>query len=274
MRLPVAEGMTKAELKYWEVPKNCAGVLVLCPGWNGDGGHWIKNAGWREFARKHNFALVGLSFVSPDGHEAEPMAYHHAEKGSGKLLFEGLEKIMGGGSGVGKTGAEGGAEKSAAGRDGRMAPPPVILFGFSRGGQFAMSVAEHFPDKVRAWGATGAAGVPPEKKILEGVADAKMAPPGVVICGLDDSNAGAATENFLARLRLRRRVCWLGVPGVEHAVNARAEVWTRAFFDAVLANPVDAKGIWVEGEFGRGLDGFLLRVWFPDENTKKTWDVF
>jgi pimeloyl-ACP methyl ester carboxylesterase len=234
--------MTRAELKYYTPPADCTGVLVLCPGWNNDGAHWIKDAQWQEFARKQKLALVGLSFASENDSDGKT-GYHLAERGSGKLLFEGLARIF----------------------PGTQEKRPVVLFGFSRGGQFAHAVAAQFPERVRVWAITGAADTKIEKKTMA---------PGLVVCGLNDTNTGLSLETFFGGLRAKQRVCWLGVPASGHTVEPRAEAWVREFFEAVLAQPPDAAGIWEEGEFERGLDGFLIRVWFPDEKTQKSWKKF
>ena len=235
-----ATGMTRAELKYYTPPKDCVGALVLCPGWNGDGAHWIKNDHWQTFAKKQKLAVVGLSFASAeDPYGAR--GYHHAEKGSGKLLLEGIQQIL---------------QRDNA---------PVVLFGFSRGGQFVHAMASQFPARVRVWGITGAG---PTQ------AAAGEMPPGVIACGLEDTNAGHSRETFFSGLRAKQRVCWLGIPNSGHRIEAKAETWVRDFFGAVLTQPPGATGIWEEGEFERGLEGFLIRVWFPDEKIKKAWTSF
>ena len=40
-------------------------VLVLVPGVNGDGGRFLEERAWRRFAEQHNWAIVGVTFVSP-----------------------------------------------------------------------------------------------------------------------------------------------------------------------------------------------------------------
>jgi pimeloyl-ACP methyl ester carboxylesterase len=241
LTLPVAPGMSRARLRYYAPPKDCAGALVLCPGWNGDGAHLIRDARWQELARKHKLVLVGLDFAASEA-EGEQSGYHHTEKGSGRLLFEGLHKIV---------------KKDV----------PLTLFGFSRGGQFVNSLAARHPERVRVWCCTGSA------LTEEFPAGAKVKPPGVVACGLKDGNTSSSLSLFFSGLRARWRVCWLGVPNSGHTIEPRAAAWVREFFDAVLSAPADVSGVWTESE-ERGLEGFLVRSWCPDEKTKKTWEAF
>ncbi|MDR1497090.1 MAG: hypothetical protein LBS59_01560 [Puniceicoccales bacterium] len=246
--MPAAQGMTRARLRYYTPPVDCAGALVLCPGWNGDGAGLIRDSRWQEFARKHKFVLVGLDFASPDADEkshagkSEANAYHRTEKGSGRLLFEGLRQIV---------------KKDV----------PLTLFGFSRGGQFVNSLVARHPERVRVWGCTGSAFTE------EFPAKAKIKPPGVVVCGLKDGNTSSSLAMFFSGLRAKWRVCWLGVPGSGHVIEPRAAAWVREFFDAVLSAPADVPGVWVESE-ERGLEGFIVRSWCPNEKTKKTWEAF
>ena len=238
LKLKPADGMVRAELKYWEAPENCVGALVLCPGWNGDGTHLINDVKWQQFAQKHKLLLVGLSFASTD----EQNGYHHVAKGSGQVLFDGLGQIV-------------------------RRELPIIVFGFSRGGQFAQNLAACFPERIRVWACTGSG---PGEAFSN---DTRGKPPGLVICGLEDSNVISAQSTFFAGLRAKWRICWLGVPRSGHQINPQAMDFTRAFFAAVLSQTPDCAGIWVPAE-GRGMDGFLVNTWLPDETTLRAWKTF
>jgi pimeloyl-ACP methyl ester carboxylesterase len=236
-------GMTRAEICYLVPPRNCAGVLVLCPGWNGDGGGFLEDARWRQLAAKHRLLLVGLRFASADAPDAEKTGYHRSANGSGKLLFSLLREIVG--------------------RD-----VPVAVFGFSRGGQFAQSLAVNFPGKVRVWANTGSAAgdVFPEQKT-----GAAAFPAGLVMCGQDDTNHAVALETFFAGLRAHWRMCWLGVANNGHVIAPQATAFAQAFFDGAFSAPPNAPGLWLEADGRRGLDGFIVRCWFPDAHTAKKW---
>lgn len=242
LKLKPVAGMTRAELKYFAPPANCAGALVLCPGWNGDGGAMLRDPGWQELARKHQLALVGLSFASDDEDGAEA-GYHHSAKGSGQLLVDGVRQIT-------------------------KREVPLVLFGFSRGGQFVHAITCQFPEKVRTWACTG---IGPTEEMPK---ETKAKPPGLLVCGLDDGNTSTSREAYLSGLRAKWPVCWLGVEKSGHVIEPRAAAWVRTYFDAVLALPRNNAGVWAEVGDERGLEGFLVRCWFPDEKTQDSWKKF
>lgn len=242
LRLKPVDGMTRAELKY--VPDSlagCRGVLVLCPGWNGDGGRMLRDAAWREFARKHKLAFVGLSFASEKDHDGDA-GYHHVDKGSGQLLLDAIERIV----------------------PGKL---PVVLFGFSRGGQFVHGMASRYPGRVRVWATTG---MGPVAELPPG---ALGKPPGLLVSGMDDPNAGTAREAFFSGIRAKWPVCWLGVPRSGHVIEPRATEWVREFFNAVLSAPPGSAGVWREVT-DHGLEGFLVQAWFPSEKLHRAWESF
>jgi hypothetical protein len=240
LQLKPAAGMTRAELKYWEPPENCTGALVLCPGWNGNGTHLIRDAKWQKFAKKNKLLLVGLNFVSPEDEKQD--GYHNVKNGSAKVLFDGLEKIV-------------------------QRELPIAVFGFSRGGEFAQNLAATFPERVRVWASTGSATCEtfPEKT--------QTKPPGLIICGQNDTNLHHAQETFFIGRRAKWRVCWLEVPNSGHQIDPRAETFTRTFFDAVLSLPPDCAGIWTQVK-GNCMDSLIINTWLPDKKTLRAWNEF
>jgi pimeloyl-ACP methyl ester carboxylesterase len=244
VRLPLMEGMTRAELKHAPLPERCAGALVLCPGYNGDGEYLIREKGWREFAEKHRLLLVALSFASAEK-DVSPLTrrgYYYVEKGSGRLLLDGIKKI---------------ANKEL----------PLTLFGFSGGAHFTHRFVYKHPEKVRVWGAYGFGWFDeaPEKS--------RAKPPGIFVCGLKDERLPATRDAFLSALRARWRAAWLGVDGNGHSVEPRAVDAVRDFFTGVLSKPENTPGVWRKTS-GNGLEGFWVRSWSPDEKTKKTGEAF
>ncbi|MDR2983131.1 MAG: hypothetical protein LBV12_12925 [Puniceicoccales bacterium] len=244
LRLQPASGMVRAELKYFDPPAQCAGALVLCPGYNQDGEFLIRQKEWQDLAQKHRLILVGLSFASKeeDLGASERRGYYYVERGSGEILLAELEKITS--------------------RD-----LSIVIFGHSGGAHFAHRFVYQFPDRVRAWGAYGFGWHD------EAPAASKAKPPGVFICGLKDERLGSTREAFLSGLRSQWPVCWLGVPGSGHVIDSKASVWVRSYFDAILSQPSNAPGVWSKAS-DRGLEGFLVRCWFPNEKIKKSWEQF
>jgi pimeloyl-ACP methyl ester carboxylesterase len=252
-----AAGMTRADLKYLAPPKKCAGVLVLCPGYNGDGEFLLRQKEWQDFAKQRGLALVALSFAS-EQRELSPQVgrgYYYVERGSGKLLLEGLRKIIG--------------------RD-----VPICIFGVSGGGHFAHRFVYQFPERVRVWAVYSIgwyAEAPP-------LACAK--PPGVFLCGMDDERLGATRDAFLSARRANWQMCWLGVPNNGHSIDAGAADFARVYFSEVLKKPVNNAGLWrfvngqestqgnAAGLEGRGLEGFWVKLWFPSDSALAAWQRF
>lgn len=240
VRLTPAPGMTRAELKHFEVPAGCAGALVLCPGYNADGEAMMRSPVWRELAKRHRLVLVGLSFASAED-DLQPegrRGYYYVEKGSGRLLLEGVRKI--------------------AGKE-----VPVSLFGFSGGAHFVHRLAYRFPDKVRVWAVSGFGWHD------EAPADSNAKPPGIFVCGLDDERLPATRDAFLSARRAKWPVCWYGVPKSGHVIDPGASAWVAGYFDAELSAP-GKPGVWAEAG-DRGLDGFLVKCRFPNEAVRDSW---
>ena len=244
MRLSPVPGMIRAELKYGTVPPDCAGALVLCPGYNGDGETLIREKGWRDFAKKHRLVLVGLSFASntDDLSAKNRRGYYYAENGSGHLLLSGLRKIIG--------------------KD-----LPIAIFGFSGGAHFTHRFVYQFPEKIKVWAAYGFGWYDdaPESPTIK--------PPGVFACGLKDSRFDATLSAFLSARRAQWPVCWLGIPENGHITDARAIALIRNYFDAVFLMKKETLGIWTYARHW-GLDGFWVKAWFPNEKTLNDWYAF
>lgn len=241
--VPIAD-MVRAELKYAAVPQNCAGALVLCPGYNGDGETLIREKGWQDFAKKHRLALVGLSFASDMDKLSSKgrRGYYYAENGSGDLLLSGLRKIIG-------------------------KEVPITIFGFSGGAHFTHRFVYRFPEKVKAWAAYGFGW---HDEAPQSVA---MKPPGVFACGLKDSRLGGTLSAFLSARRAQWPVCWLGISENGHSIDARAVALIKSYFEAVLLMRKEAPDIWTYAGH-RGLEGFWIKVWFPNRRIMKDWDAF
>lgn len=86
-------GMTRAELHFKDVTTNSVpvGVLVLCPGMNGNGAFLLNDGNWIRFARENNMLMVGLSFASNVEDLKNGKGYYYVDKGSGNVLLKGLD---------------------------------------------------------------------------------------------------------------------------------------------------------------------------------------
>jgi pimeloyl-ACP methyl ester carboxylesterase len=243
LKLKPARGMTRAELKYGEVPSQCAGALVLCPGYNQDGEPFLRDKAWMNFAQRNKLVPIALSFASD---EADLSArtrrgYYYAKNGSGKLLLSGVRTI--------------------AGKE-----VPIVIFGFSGGAHFTHRFAYAFPDKVRVWGAYSFAW-------YDKAPNVSKPKPGIFICGLDDERLDSTRDAFLSASNAKWPACWLPVAKNGHSIDRRAADFTRSFFDAVLAMPTGKEGI-SEKPKKRPGEKRTATVWFPNTQLKEAWEKF
>ena len=113
-----------AEFKSW-IPhkKKLKAVIVLVPGSNHDGRDEVDDPFWQTFARQQNCALVGCHFTDVDPSAIE--GYCDASGGSGQALLDFL--------------------------DDDFKDLPILLWGFSAGGQFNYEFACWKPDRVAAF---------------------------------------------------------------------------------------------------------------------------
>lgn len=194
--------MTRAELVFLKTRWEPSAVLVLSPGYNGDGGNFVRDREWREFAERHRLGVVGLSFASeePDLHNGR--GYYYAKNGSGELLFEGIRRIYG--------------------RD-----LPLLLYGFSGGAHFTARLAEWRPERVIAWCAYSA-GWWDEPQPMENP------PPGIVACGQNDDRMQPSFEYYRKGRELGRPWLWVGIGNGWHEMSPELESFVRDCFSAIL----------------------------------------
>lgn len=178
------------------------GVLILCPGQNGDGGEFLADAEWSEFCRRNRLALVVPHFVSPDEDLKSGRGYFVAERGSGKMLVGALEEAGLGGL-------------------------PLMIFGFSGGAHFAMSFAAFAPDRVAAFCAYSFAWWSPPP--------AELICPALIACGqFDGLRYGSSFAYFQAGRRLGKPWTWASVAEQDHAPDEELEGFVREYFQSIL----------------------------------------
>lgn len=106
------------------------GIVVLCPGSNGDGRGWVDSDGWQDFAGRHNLSLVGVKMTDKDPTSIE--GYCQAKRESGEALLWAVRDF---------------SKTSGLPLD----YLPLYVFGFSAGGQFAYELNNAFPERVKAF---------------------------------------------------------------------------------------------------------------------------
>ena len=120
-----------AEFRHWNpnVNDSYKGILVLNPGFNGDGRKAVLDTVWQKFAIKHNFIIVASHFKGYQSSEGKP-SYSNASKGSGDILLKSIKKYS----------------KEISNKD--INKLPLLLYGFSAGGQFNYEFVSWKPEKV------------------------------------------------------------------------------------------------------------------------------
>ncbi|PTX98233.1 hypothetical protein DB345_05200 [Spartobacteria bacterium LR76] len=236
------EDMTRADINFASTVQNPRAVLVLCPGFNGDGMGMIKDETWQSFAMQHDLGLVSLSFASDPEVLKEKKGYPFAEKGSGTLLLNAI-------------------------REHYKMDLPLLIYGFSSGAMFSELLANWMPNRVLGWAAHGCGFAGPH--VANGV-------PGLVSCGERDIRYGDAMMYFKNGRAVGKPLLWLGLANLDHATSKAQESLVREFFSAVLEGKV-ANGEWVDidrklpisEEEANSIPS--LSGWLPDRQLLARW---
>jgi hypothetical protein len=244
--LPLIPHLQRANLYVSKLTPHPSAVLVLSPGFNGNGKEWIENPVWCTFAVKHNLALAGLSFAS-DGEELrQGKGYYYASQGSGQLLLDGLRREVG-------------------------SDLPLLLYGFSGGAHFTSGFAEWNPKRVMGWCAYSA-------EWWEPPSTNESSPAGLVICGNEDERLGASLLFFEQGRALGKPWLWITVAHDGHAVSPKAEDFVRDYFASILKSKGhEADGRWVDLDFKTAASHETvtqqptLTGWLPDSQLLAEW---
>jgi len=127
--LPAGNNFEIAKFRLWlpHGEPTIQALLIIVPGYNGDGRNEAGDSLWQVFAQKHRLAIMACYFKD---YENPEVWYRQASKGSGQALLDGIHKF------ALKTG------KPA------LDNMPLILWGTSAGGQFNYEFACWRPHKV------------------------------------------------------------------------------------------------------------------------------
>ena len=240
---PTAQ-LTRADIYVEACKGEARGTLVLCPGRNGNGQELIENPKWTEFANSENLNLVGLSFASND----DPLdrGYFNVASGSGQLLLDGLQQAFGG------------------------KQQPLLLYGFSRGAEFAYSFAAWKPETVAAWCAYSATAW--EKPEID-----SSEPKGIIACGdEDESNYSYSVLQFLKGRSMSKPWTWVSLAHTGHAWSSSLDDFARTYFASVLNHPKD-RGLWLDVDTKLPVSPNdlqrhpTLAAWLPDESVAQAW---
>ena len=177
-----------------------AGVLVLVPGFNGDGAGML-DARWKAFAEKNGLVLLAPTFHA-DGNECnQGKGYYYPEQGSGEAMEQALREVT---------------------RRSGVATDKILLFGFSAGAHFGHRFALWHPQRVRAFVAYSAAWWSEPTVRLKTV-------PALIMCGETDERYPASFAFFRQGQKLGCPWVWRSFGHTGHeltpAVRNMAEVF-------------------------------------------------
>jgi pimeloyl-ACP methyl ester carboxylesterase len=244
--VPPPVNMERADLYVCPTDYQPEAVVVLCPGYNGNGRNLLNDEKWQFFAREHRLGLAGLSFASNPKLLPLGRGYYYAGQASGEALLACLKKAY-------------------------PAKTPVLLYGFSGGAHFTARFAEWKPERVLAWCAYSAAWWD------EPIAD-NHASPGIVACGTNDERYQASFDYFQQGRRLGNRWTWVSLPRVGHQPSAALEQFARDYFSALLQNKGKTEA-WVNlrqknlVEFGDKAQKDAGALWLPDRELFEHWRI-
>jgi pimeloyl-ACP methyl ester carboxylesterase len=240
--------ITKAEIYHESTLPPTNGLLVLCPGMNGDGRVLATEQPWLNYAKINGLGLVSISFSSPPallyGNPAK--GYYYPEQGSGDALIAGLKKIYG--------------------KDVK-----ILLYGFSGGAQFGSRFAELYPERMLGWAAYSASfwKTPDSAN--------PTTSPGIVACGeFDAERYGPSFAYFQQGRRKDARWTWVSIGNVGHMRHKRFEEFVRAYFAAVLNGKFD-HAQWLDAETKQPttederLLNPALSAWLPTPEVADLW---
>jgi len=212
--VPPGDNFDTAEFRLWhqENVQVLRGILVLVPGSNGDGRAGVEDSTWRELAKKHDLALLGVHMT--DKRHAQMFIEHYVdvEEGSGAALLEAVDTFAD---------TSGHPELSYA---------PLLLWGMSAGGQFNYEFALWKPERVLAF-IVNKGGIYYSAQASE----AAQRVPGFFFIGETDLEFRNDIIAGIFAINRRAGALWaLAVePGVSHTVAGSKDM-AAMFFDELI----------------------------------------
>jgi predicted esterase len=227
-------------------------VLVLVPGYNGDGAAMFDER-WKNFAKKNRLILLAPTFHANDNEVHKGKSYHYPEQGSGEVMEKALEKIH---------------ERSGINVD------QVLLFGFSAGAHFSHRFAMWKPARVKAFVAYSAAwwSTPTEKltKI-----------PALIMCGETDERYAASFAFFKQGHQLGCPWIWRSYNDTNHELTPAVRNMAEAFLADQVKNSTKKKDEHWVGDFQtfkkvRQADHEMIteefRIQLPSTEVANVWE--
>jgi len=234
-------------------------VIALVPGLNGDGRGMVTEPAWQALAERTQSALIGCSMRGDTGG-----VYYEAEKWSGKVFLEALDKF------------------AAESKHPEIEDAPLAFWGHSAGGQFNFNFANWKPERTAAFVANKGA------YYGDTIRPATRKVPALWILGEKDTEI--RVKNITAKYEDGRKsgALWALVPEPnEGHGGGRSRDIGIVFIEEVLSSRIDSQGKLQPANPAEGWLGDLKtksvekvaggdadvkdRSWLPGEATAKLW---
>jgi len=227
-------------------------LLILAPGQNSNGLKMLERSEWKAFAQKHSLVLCSYHFVSDDNLLEKGKGYFRADRESGRILLDQIDKYFDGES------------------------PPLLIHGVSGGAHFSSSLVNLVPERFIFWSAYSAAWwIAP--------AEHDFYPPGVVSCGTQDALRFYPSLNFFQKgRRLGYRWTWVALKDMGHSMSKDYEYFIMEYMVTLLNKSPGCEGILsdihLRSEIDVGKDLSLAKKdehlsWIPNSKLKSYWEV-
>jgi pimeloyl-ACP methyl ester carboxylesterase len=195
-------GKTEVPFHAWSPDgiKAGASVLVLVPGYNGDGVRMLDGR-WKAFAEKNALVLLAPTFHAEGNENNQGKGYYYPEQGSGKVMEKALRDLK---------------QRTGVNTD------KVLFFGFSAGAHYVHRFALWRPKRVKAFVAYSAGWWSDPSGKLKSV-------PALIMCGDSDERYTPTFEFFKKGQKLGCPWIWRSYANTDHvltpAVRDMAEVF-------------------------------------------------
>ena len=204
-----------AAFRFWspDGAGSLRGLVVLVPGSNCDGRWMVEDGFWQDFARRHEFGLVGCLFKDRPHDNMNIEEYARASAGSGQALLDAI------------------CEFAARANNPGIADAPLLLWGHSAGGEFNYEFACWKPERVLAF-VVNKGGY----YFTHLASAAARLVPGIFFVGERDEKFRVDSIRGLFSVNREAGALWtLAVePDVAHEVGKTREL-AASYFEAVIA---------------------------------------
>jgi poly(3-hydroxybutyrate) depolymerase len=212
--IPAGKNYDKAIFRLWypDDINMIKGILVLVPGSNDDGRRQVSDTIWQAFAQKHGFALLGCWYTDYKSSDMFIERYADVSKGSGQALIDVIRRF------------------SLSSSHPELATAPLLMWGFSAGGQFNYEFACWYPERVIAF-VVNKGGI-----YYTALASKETrSVPGIFFTGEMDIDSRKDIIKGIFSLNRRAGALWIYAPepGASHEIG-QTKRFALTFFDEII----------------------------------------